>query len=159
VHFGLSASDCIKFYQAKGSAFYLRKKICRASGVEILNDVVGIAAAIRRIEYAPNGLFISSFRTLHTFKSISKLDGRGSTRSGVASSINRLMTDEVFVPGNQHTSIRVQSSPIRRGPMTITCVIRYEIDPFQRDELKKYAENWGRIIPRCGGHLVGYFLP
>ena len=44
-------------------------------------------------------------------------------------------------------------------PMTLTCVIRYEIDPFQRDEFKKYAENWGRIIPRCGGHLVGYFLP
>ena len=43
--------------------------------------------------------------------------------------------------------------------MTITCVIRYEIDPFQRDEFRKYAENWGRIIPRCGGHLVGYFLP
>ncbi len=43
--------------------------------------------------------------------------------------------------------------------MTITCVIRYEIDPFQRDEFNKYAENWGRIIPRCGGHLVGYFLP
>jgi hypothetical protein len=43
--------------------------------------------------------------------------------------------------------------------MTITCVIRYEIDPFQRDQFKKYAENWGRIIPRCGGHLVGYFLP
>jgi hypothetical protein len=41
----------------------------------------------------------------------------------------------------------------------ITCVIRYEIDPFQRDEFKKYAENWGRIIPRCGGHLIGYFLP
>src|SRR5271163_4397885 len=43
--------------------------------------------------------------------------------------------------------------------MTITCVIRYQIDPFQRDGFKKYAENWGRIIPRCGGHLVGYFLP
>src|SRR5258705_14015343 len=43
--------------------------------------------------------------------------------------------------------------------MKITCVIRYEIDPFQRDEFKRYAENWGRIIPRCGGHLVGYFLP
>jgi hypothetical protein len=41
----------------------------------------------------------------------------------------------------------------------ITCIIRYQIDPFQRDEFKKYAENWGRIIPRCGGHLVGYFLP
>ena len=43
--------------------------------------------------------------------------------------------------------------------MTITCFIRDQIDPFQRDEFKKYAENWGRIIPRCGGHLVGYFLP
>jgi hypothetical protein len=43
--------------------------------------------------------------------------------------------------------------------MKITCFIRYQIDPFQRDEFKKYAENWSRIIPRCGGHLVGYFLP
>jgi hypothetical protein len=43
--------------------------------------------------------------------------------------------------------------------MKITCVIRYQIDPFQRDGFKEYAENWGRIIPRCGGHLVGYFLP
>jgi len=43
--------------------------------------------------------------------------------------------------------------------MAITCIIRYQIDPFQREGFKKYAENWGRIIPRCGGHLVGYFLP
>jgi hypothetical protein len=43
--------------------------------------------------------------------------------------------------------------------MTITCFIRYEIDPFQRESFKEYAENWGRIIPRCGGNLVGYFLP
>jgi hypothetical protein len=47
----------------------------------------------------------------------------------------------------------------RSTTMTITCVIRYQIDPFQRDAFKKYAENWGRIIPRCGGHLAGYFLP
>lgn len=43
--------------------------------------------------------------------------------------------------------------------MPITCFIRYEIDPFQRDAFRAYAEAWGRIIPRCGGHLVGYFLP
>ena len=43
--------------------------------------------------------------------------------------------------------------------MKITCVIRYQIDPFQREEFRSYAEAWGRIIPRCGGHLVGYFLP
>jgi hypothetical protein len=47
----------------------------------------------------------------------------------------------------------------RRKSMAITCVIRYQIDPFQREGFKKYAENWGRIIPRCGGHLIGYFLP
>ena len=43
--------------------------------------------------------------------------------------------------------------------MKITCFIRYQIDPFQRDAFKKYAENWGPIIPQCGGHLVGFFLP
>ena len=43
--------------------------------------------------------------------------------------------------------------------MKITCFIRYQIDPFQRDAFRTYAENWGRIIPRCGGHLIGYFLP
>lgn len=43
--------------------------------------------------------------------------------------------------------------------MAIACFIRYEIDPFQRDAFKAYAETWGRIIPRCGGDLLGYFLP
>jgi len=43
--------------------------------------------------------------------------------------------------------------------MTVTCLIRYEIDPFQLDEFMEYAENWGHIIPRCGGDLIGYFLP
>jgi hypothetical protein len=43
--------------------------------------------------------------------------------------------------------------------MPTTCFIRYQIDPFQREAFREYAENWGRIIPRCGGHLLGYFLP
>jgi hypothetical protein len=41
----------------------------------------------------------------------------------------------------------------------IVCVIRYQIDPFQREAFREYAARWGRIIPRCGGELVGYFLP
>ena len=41
----------------------------------------------------------------------------------------------------------------------ITCLIRYEIDPFQIDAFRIYARQWGKIIPRCGGRLVGYFLP
>ena len=43
--------------------------------------------------------------------------------------------------------------------MSIACFIRYQIDPFQLDTFRAYAEAWGRIIPRCGGHLIGYFLP
>jgi hypothetical protein len=43
--------------------------------------------------------------------------------------------------------------------MRITCFIRYEIDPFQRAAFQTYAEAWGRIIPACGGDLIGYFLP
>lgn len=43
--------------------------------------------------------------------------------------------------------------------MSVTCFIRYEIDPFQRDAFRAYAQNWTRIIPRCGGRLLGYFLP
>ena len=43
--------------------------------------------------------------------------------------------------------------------MTVTVFIRYVIDPFQREAFEAYARNWARIIPRCGGGLIGYFLP
>ena len=43
--------------------------------------------------------------------------------------------------------------------MPITCFIRYEIHPFKREAFNEYARNWGRIIPRCGADLVGYFSP
>ena len=43
--------------------------------------------------------------------------------------------------------------------MTITCCIRYVIDPFQRDAFEKYAQAWLTIIPQMGGDLLGYFLP
>jgi hypothetical protein len=43
--------------------------------------------------------------------------------------------------------------------MNIACFIRYQIDPFQLDAFRRYAAAWGPVIPRCGGHLVGYFLP
>ncbi|HLW24433.1 MAG TPA: NIPSNAP family protein [Steroidobacteraceae bacterium] len=43
--------------------------------------------------------------------------------------------------------------------MSIVCLIRYQIDPFQREAFRSYAQAWGGIIPRCGGQLLGYFLP
>lgn len=41
----------------------------------------------------------------------------------------------------------------------ITCFIRYEIDPFKKDDFAEYARNWGQAIPRCGADLIGYFGP
>src|ERR1700744_4928891 len=41
----------------------------------------------------------------------------------------------------------------------IACFTRYQIDPFKLEYFRKYAQTWGRIIPRCGGQLIGYFLP
>jgi hypothetical protein len=58
-----------------------------------------------------------------------------------------------------HAPKQTDDQSRREWKMRITCFIRYQIDPFQKDGFRKYAENWGRIIPRCGGELVGYFLP
>ncbi len=41
----------------------------------------------------------------------------------------------------------------------ITCIIRYEIDPYKLSAFETYARNWGRVIPRCGAALIGYFTP
>ena len=43
--------------------------------------------------------------------------------------------------------------------MTITCVIRYRIDPFKKAEFEQYARTWGQAIPRLGADLIGYFAP
>ena len=43
--------------------------------------------------------------------------------------------------------------------MTVTCCIRYIIDPFQRDAFEAYAKAWTTIIPANGGDLIGYFMP
>jgi hypothetical protein len=66
--------------------------------------------------------------------------------------IHVLMVNELSLPRQCYKRAREKN-------LMITCIIRYQIDPFRRDEFKTYAENWGRIIPRCGGHLIGYFLP
>ena len=43
--------------------------------------------------------------------------------------------------------------------MTLTVFIRYQIDPFKRAQFEAYAKRWLSIIPKCGGELVGYFMP
>jgi hypothetical protein len=43
--------------------------------------------------------------------------------------------------------------------MTITVFIRYQLDPFQCDAFEEYARRWLIVIPKCGGNLVGYWMP
>jgi hypothetical protein len=41
----------------------------------------------------------------------------------------------------------------------ITLCIRYTIDPHKYQDFEHYARRWPDIIQRCGGDLLGYFLP
>jgi hypothetical protein len=43
--------------------------------------------------------------------------------------------------------------------MSLTVFIRYQIDPDRPDDFEAYARRWLEIIPRCGGELVGYWMP
>jgi NIPSNAP len=43
--------------------------------------------------------------------------------------------------------------------MAITVFIRYQLDPFQLDAFEAYARRWLAIIPKCGGNLLGYWMP
>ncbi len=40
-----------------------------------------------------------------------------------------------------------------------TCCIQYTLDPRKVDSFEAYAARWPPIIERCGGTLVGYYLP
>lgn len=71
-----------------------------------------------------------------------------------------------ITPAQGNVSIPVEASPrhppsfaTRNPQMSITCFIRYEIDPFRKDLFEEYARNWGEAIPRCGAGLIGYFVP
>ena len=43
--------------------------------------------------------------------------------------------------------------------MTVTVFIRYQLDPFKAHVFEQYAKRWLDVIPRCGGDLVGYWMP
>lgn len=57
-------------------------------------------------------------------------------------------------------AVHILSKPNLEGMIVkITCFIQYKINPYKLDQFAKYSEEWGRIIPACGGELIGYFLP
>lgn len=44
------------------------------------------------------------------------------------------------------------------GP-TVTCLIRYRLDPWRLAEFEDYARRWLALAPRFGGRPHGWFLP
>jgi NIPSNAP/TAT (twin-arginine translocation) pathway signal sequence len=95
--------------------------------------------------------------TMHPKKPLAEQISRRDAMKGIAATGAALTLGSVDSPGQTDTNPGQPDT--KRIQMKITCIIRYEIDPVQRDGFKKYAENWKSIIPRCGGHLIGYFLP
>jgi hypothetical protein len=43
--------------------------------------------------------------------------------------------------------------------VAVTVFIRYQIVPFKRAMFEEYSKRWLTIIPKCGGDLIGYFMP
>jgi hypothetical protein len=82
----------------------------------------------------------------------------GSTAAGTAIAIEAITVNGTTAR-NGDTTADATTTAITGGSVNIACFIRYQIDPFKREEFRKYADAWGHIIPRCGGQLIGYFLP
>ena len=43
--------------------------------------------------------------------------------------------------------------------MAVTVFIRYQLDPFKRAMFEAVLEKLAHMIPKCGGDLVGYWMP
>jgi len=59
------------------------------------------------------------------------------------------------IPAGFHVTMRLSAE----ATMRITVFIRYQLDPFRRQHFETYAKRWLDIIPRCGGDVLGYFMP
>ena len=43
--------------------------------------------------------------------------------------------------------------------LVLTLCIKYKLDSRKLSDFEEYARNWPTLIERCGGELIGYFLP
>src|SRR3569832_1145509 len=43
--------------------------------------------------------------------------------------------------------------------MSVTVLIRYQLDPFKRAQFEDYSKRWLSFFLKCGGDLIGYFMP
>jgi hypothetical protein len=72
------------------------------------------------------------------------------------------MSGKGVVSRISNSSLRAERNASFRAneaPMTVTVFIRYQLDPFKRALFEQYSKNWLSIIPKCGGDLIGYWMP
>ena len=64
------------------------------------------------------------------------------------------------VPLAWMTSASAREKPAAKGnAMNVVCQIRYQLDPFKKAQFEEYSKVWLKVIPECGGELLGYFMP
>jgi hypothetical protein len=63
------------------------------------------------------------------------------------------------VGNDAHHDFESREPTTQETTMAITVFIRYQLDPFRQEAFEEYARRWLEIIPRCGGELVGYWMP
>lgn len=85
-------------------------------------------------------------------------DDTGLTRRSFMAQGSAIAAAAIIAAQGPEAQARTSGAPSSHK-MAIICIIRYEIDPYQRDAFQEYAARWGTIIPRCGASLIGYFLP
>jgi hypothetical protein len=108
-----------------------------------MTDDPGISQARTRRELIKGTIAVGTTAALGSAAAASAVDKRAPAPAG-SGSTTRSATTRSAESGN---------------PVAITCFIRYQIDPLQLEAFKQYATAWAQIIPRCGGHLLGYFIP
>jgi hypothetical protein len=70
------------------------------------------------------------------------------------------MIAEALPPIKRLVSAASRAAGSHEVPMTtITVFIRYQIDPFKRAMFVEYSKRWLSIIPKCGGDVLGYWMP
>lgn len=53
---------------------------------------------------------------------------------------------------------RLEASSAQSRPESLTCLVRYELDPERIADFEAYARYWIRLIERHGGKHHGYFI-
>jgi len=69
------------------------------------------------------------------------------------------MAPLVWIGSAQARGRQSSSTTTKGNAMNVVCQIRYQLDPYKRAQFEEYAKVWLKVIPECGGDLIGYFMP